>query len=309
MKKVIITGATGFIGGALAKKLLSDGVTVYGIDIDAKRLEQMKQYGDFIPVVADFSKYDKLSEMITDKDIDVFYHFAWAGKLGGQDLYDYKLQISNTLAACKSCEFACSINVKRFVFISSSYQFMVDNKTNSTNSNIYGIEKNSAQLLCKAICYTHNAEFIGAILTNTYGNGDYSKKAVNTFIRKLLNNENLDLITGEYQNDWMYIDETVRGLIYVGCTQYEKEEIYIGHSDISTFKEKLIIMKKVLNSESELNFGCYQDNAHVDYKKLIPICINQAEIKMQNFEEYINLTAKWIKQIDCIEGVQQECKK
>ena len=39
MKNVIITGVTGFIGGALAKKLLDSGLTVFGVDIETPKLE------------------------------------------------------------------------------------------------------------------------------------------------------------------------------------------------------------------------------------------------------------------------------
>ena len=38
MKKVIVTGATGFIGGAFTRKLLKQGVKVYGIDVSADKL-------------------------------------------------------------------------------------------------------------------------------------------------------------------------------------------------------------------------------------------------------------------------------
>ena len=56
MKKVIITGAGGFIGGALTKYLLEKGVTVYGVDISDEKFSAYSDHETFIPVVADFSK-------------------------------------------------------------------------------------------------------------------------------------------------------------------------------------------------------------------------------------------------------------
>ena len=81
MKKAIVTGAGGFIGGALTKLLLSKGVTVYGVDISEKALVRYSGKENFVPIVADFTKYDHLHEMIRG-DIDVFYHFAWDGAYG-----------------------------------------------------------------------------------------------------------------------------------------------------------------------------------------------------------------------------------
>lgn len=294
MKKVIITGATGFIGGALVKRLLSKGVTVYGIDIDKNKLDIFRKYGNFVPVVADFSKYDNLSEIITERDFDVFYHFAWAGLLGGRDLFDYNLQIDNSKAACKACEQAISLKVKKFIFISSSYQYMVDNSTGKVNNNIYGIAKQYTENICFAIANLNNMEYCSAILTNTFGEGDYSNKAVNTFIRKLLNNEKLELITGIYPNDWMYIDETINGLEFL-IDSATPNKVYIGHTNITTFKEKLIEMKKVLNSDSVLEFGVYNDNTHVDYEALKLLCISQEIIKSEVFSDYILKTAEWLK--------------
>ncbi len=85
MKKVIVTGATGFIGGAFTRKLLKQGVKVYGIDVSADKLKEMKKYGDFIPVVADFSIYNTLDKLISDRQFDLFIHLAWAGSFGGED--------------------------------------------------------------------------------------------------------------------------------------------------------------------------------------------------------------------------------
>ena len=76
MKKVVITGVTGFIGGHLAIVLLEKGVFVYGVDIDAPKFDLYKKYPNFKAVVADFSKYETLDQLIRD-DIDVFYHFAF----------------------------------------------------------------------------------------------------------------------------------------------------------------------------------------------------------------------------------------
>ena len=91
MDKVVVTGATGFIGSALTNKLLKLGKTVYGVDISADKLSQFSSENNFHPIIAVFSSYQDLADKISDDGIDVFYHFAWQGVLGAA-FNDYSLQ-------------------------------------------------------------------------------------------------------------------------------------------------------------------------------------------------------------------------
>ena len=50
MEKVIVTGAGGFIGGALTRKLLEKNVTVYGVDVSEEKLSEYSVFKNFIPV-------------------------------------------------------------------------------------------------------------------------------------------------------------------------------------------------------------------------------------------------------------------
>ena len=51
MKKVIVTGAGGFIGSAVVKTLLDKDATVFGIDVDKNKLTQFEHYKNFTPIV------------------------------------------------------------------------------------------------------------------------------------------------------------------------------------------------------------------------------------------------------------------
>ena len=56
MKRAIVTGAGGFIGKAVAKRLLDEEIEVWGIDISPKLLEELATNKNFHPVIADFTK-------------------------------------------------------------------------------------------------------------------------------------------------------------------------------------------------------------------------------------------------------------
>ena len=72
MKTAIVSGAGGFIGGALTELLLDKGITVYGVDISEKLLARHAGKAGFYPIIADFTKYSALHELI-HTEVDVFY--------------------------------------------------------------------------------------------------------------------------------------------------------------------------------------------------------------------------------------------
>ena len=95
----------------------------------------------------------------------------------------------------------------------------------------------------------------------------------------------------------MYISDTVSGIIAVSESPYSFKQYYVGHRNISTFKEKLIAMKDILHSKSELKFGEYKDETFVNYTDFdLDALYNDTGFECKsNFRESILKTAEWLK--------------
>ena len=98
MKSAIVTGAGGFIGGALVEKLLAQGVCVVAVDIDKQKLIRRFQHPNINFVQASFDDYSHIDELI-HCSADVFYHFAWQGVFG-ESFKNYELQLNNAKYSC-----------------------------------------------------------------------------------------------------------------------------------------------------------------------------------------------------------------
>ncbi|MDR1033435.1 MAG: NAD(P)-dependent oxidoreductase [Bifidobacteriaceae bacterium] len=300
MKKALITGATGFIGGALAKRLLLSGDRVFGVGRNVAKLNELKQFGDFHPVQAEFSDYINLDKKINECDFDAVYNFAWQGTSSAHGDYEnYEVQLTNVKVAAdlatvlpKLCsENACALNIGSY----SKENVLVNSKT-KFNPNIYGITKGVASELFMAILYKNHISCNALALPNVYGPNDKTNTAIVFFIKKLLANEPLNLIPSDTVDDWLYIDDAVDGIIAASTSKKAFTEYYVGHREITTFEQKLTAMKEALNSKSELNFGKFQRTIQVNYQAFdLDALYNDTGFEAKtDFKESIVKTAEWI---------------
>lgn len=304
MKKVIVTGATGFIGGALTKKLLLDGVKVYGVDIDPEKLDRLKEYGDFVPVVADFAKYDRLYEMIDDDNFDVFFHFAWCGVFG-KAFQDYSLQLSNVKYACDSAFQAIALKCKKIVFSGTMNEYEASNYFNCSYCEprytcVYGTSKLAAELILKTIAFNNGIEYCGGLISMAYGENNYSKMLPNVLINQFLHGVSPKLIKGDTQYDMIYIDDIVNAFIAIGERGTNLKSYYVGHRKIITFKELITQIGEIIAPNIELRFGEYPESTVFDYSIIdVDSLYKDTGFECQaDFKDSILKTADWVKSLN-----------
>ena len=97
MKRVIISGISGFIGNAVARRLIAEGTEVTGIvrtDVKNSR-EAFRLAGlDAELIECNLDEIRCLPDKMKKKGFDVFYQFAWDG-LTRETLDDYLCQMDN----------------------------------------------------------------------------------------------------------------------------------------------------------------------------------------------------------------------
>ena len=181
MKKIAVAGAGGFIGKALSEELVRRGFIVYGIDIKETALSQVYST-NYVSLCMDLKSQNGFNHF--DTTFDCFVFLSWGGIQSG----DYakgadQVEINNIDLAINTIT-RCAPYTKRFIFCSSSYEQMKYIDSNKP-ANVYGIAKRAAADWCEIIARKNKIQFNKVLLTNTYGVGDYSNKAVNHFIKKL----------------------------------------------------------------------------------------------------------------------------
>lgn len=304
MRKVIVTGANGFIGSNLLKILVDNGVKVYAIIKDEKEsIENIRNLKNIEIKYCELSKICELPSIIEDRDIDACIHLAWAGSFGDARA-DYELQLQNVKYTLDVVNVLKEMNIKRFVGAGTLAEKDVLNyhPTDGATPNavsIYGIGKISAHFMSKAECSKLGIEHIWCYLSNTYGIGNTTNNFVNMASKKMLKGERAAFTAGEQTYDFVYITDTVRAIYSVADKGKKNTAYYLGSTKQRKLKEYIKIIRDTINPNIELYLGEIPFNGNplsedaYDTTKLVNDTGYTPDIP---FEEGIKLTIDWLKE-------------
>ena len=299
--KVLITGANGFMGKAMTKALLNRGDEVFAIVTSEKEMSDLKCEKLHIFELF-FEKYGQIAELVNN-EIDIAYHFAWAG-LCGAPAQDVDLQLSNISATSTFIEQLAKLHTKKVVFASTmntlELRSFLANPVDTAPRGvlIHVASKINADVVARTLCHKYGIEFNDGIIAMAYGENNKSRMIPNVVMYSLLNNKDVNLVEGNNLYDMVYIDDIVSAFIAIGEKGENRQSYYVGHNDQRTFKEIITDIRDVLNKEAPLHFGVYKEDNHIDYSLIDRTLLTKdTGWKPQaDFKESILKTAKWIKE-------------
>ena len=258
MKKVIVTGANGFVGSALVKELVKNDVEVLAMDMPGCNgnlpvCDKVK----FLPLALD--NISGLKDLIDDRDFDCFYHFAWAGSAGAARA-DTKLQLQNAQWTIDCLRAAKEVGCKKFVAAGSIMEhetmaaaFASGNKPGL--GYIYGSGKLVAHTMAMSVAADIGIDLVWAEITNAYGVGELSPRMVNTTIRKVIKGEEPQFTAGTQNYDFVYIDDVAKAFYLIGKNGKPFNQYLIGSSNAKPLKEFLLEMKAAIAPDLNFIFG------------------------------------------------------
>lgn len=258
MKKAIVTGANGFVGGAVTKELINNGYKVIALDLEGHN-GNLPEDGNIIFYSFSLDNSAELKERLREKDIDIFYHFAWAGSAGAARA-DTSLQLKNAQWTIDCLKLAKELGCSRFVNAGSIMELetikAVFNPGNKPGLGyIYGSGKLVAHTMCKSVAADIGIDLVWAMITNAYGVGERSPRMVNTTIQKCIRGEAPQFTAGTQNYDFVYIDDVARAFRLIGENGKAFHEYLIGSSHAKPLKEFLLEMKAAIAPDLDFIFG------------------------------------------------------
>lgn len=233
-KTILITGSSGFIGAALAERILKENTDAkiigvdnmndyYDVRIKEYRLERLKNYENFTFVKGDISEKNLIDDIFKQYSFDIIVNLAaQAGvrySITNPDAY-----IKSNIIGFYNILEACRHNpVEHLVYASSSsvyggnkkVPFSTDDKVDNPVS-LYAATKKSNELMAHAYSKLYNIPSTGLRFFTVYGSAGRPDMAYFGFTNKLLKGETIEIFNyGNCKRDFTYIDDIVEGIIRV----------------------------------------------------------------------------------------------
>ncbi|MDK1289577.1 NAD-dependent epimerase [Pseudoalteromonas umbrosa] len=230
-EKYLVTGAAGFIGAEVCKKLLAKGNQVVGIDnindyydVNLKK-ERLKQIPteNFSFVQLDISSRSDVEKLFQSENFDFVIHLAAQAGVRYSIENPHAYADSNLLGHLNILEGCRSARVKHFVYASSSSVYGLNEKTPFETSDsvdhpvsLYAATKKSNELMSHSYSHLYNIPTTGLRFFTVYGPWGRPDMAPFIFTKKILGGQVIDVNNnGDMWRDFTYIDDIVEGIIRV----------------------------------------------------------------------------------------------
>lgn len=256
--KAIVTGANGFVGSALIKKLLKENNEVLAIDVSFSN-SRLDNHPLLTTLEMSVEKISELTEKVEKGYYDVFYHFAWIGS-AGELRCDENVQVKNALWTVDCLKVCQAIDCKKFVCAGTIMEYEVHDVMYSQGSKpglpyIYGVGKVLAHELCKPIANNLGIDLVWAYITNAYGVGEKSPRFINTTLRKIINHEPLNFTAATQNYDFVYIDDVANAFYLLGLYGKANKGYMIGSGNARPLKEFILEMCEENDKSNPPLFG------------------------------------------------------
>lgn len=298
MKTIFITGASGFIGSNLAKRILTTetDTKVVGLDnmndyydvrIKEARLAELQKFENYTFVKGNLADKELINSIFEKYNPDIVVNLgAQAGvrySITNPDAYIESNMIGffNILEACRHYP------VEHLVYASSSsvygsntkVPYSTDDKVDNPVS-LYAATKKSNELMAHAYSKLYNIPSTGLRFFTVYGPAGRPDMAYFGFTNKLVNGETIKIFNyGNCKRDFTYVDDIVEGVVRVMKKAPEKKNgedglpippyaVYnIGNSN----PENLLDFVQIL-SEELVRAGVLPDDYDFEaHKELVPM--------------------------------------
>jgi len=286
---VLITGAAGFIGYHLSKRLLEDDFSVTGIDnlnsyydvgLKKARLEKLEPFKNFSFLKKDISDKEAMEKIFGITEFDVVVNLAAQAGVRYSLTNPHAYVDANIVGFVNVLECCRHNTVKHLVFASSSSVYGANTKMPfSVHHNIdhpvslYAASKKANELMAHTYSHLYGLACTGLRFFTVYGPWGRPDMALFLFTKAILEGKPINVFNhGNMLRDFTYIDDIIEGVVRVmerlpepnpnwssdhpdPGTSYVRYKIYnIGNNQPVNLMEFISTIEKVLGKSAKKDF-------------------------------------------------------
>ena len=234
MRKILVTGAAGFIGFHLSQRFLDAGDTVVGIDnlndyydvsLKKSRLAQLENHRRFRFIRMDIADREVISALFKKEAFELVVHLAAQAGVRYSIVNPYAYIDSNLVGFINILEGCRQQKVQHLVFASSSsvygantlMPFSVHHNVDHPLS-LYAATKKANELMAHTYASLYNLPCTGLRFFTVYGPWGRPDMALFLFTKAILEDQPIDVYNqGNMKRDFTYIDDIIEGVYRVAA--------------------------------------------------------------------------------------------
>ena len=293
MKRVVISGAGGFIGTELCKKMIKNGIEVVAVSLFFD--PSFPQDPLIIRKENDISDLNELLSTIPEGPYDAFYHLAWRG-VNGPEKADPYIQLNNIKTALICADAAKELNCKSFLCSGTIAEKSIESLPlieTTKGEMMYGAAKHCTNIILETYCKNIGLDFVWMQFSNIYGPQNKTGNLVSYTISQLTKNEEAVFGPAVQSYDFIYIDDLIEAVYRLGFHRTTSHFYFIGSGKPRQLKEYLLEIGKAYGKENLIRIGKRPDDGIVytydmfDSSKLVE---DVGEYVSKGFSEWIKYT-------------------
>ena len=232
--KILVTGAAGFIGFHLAKRLINDEYQVCGLDnlnnyydieLKKKRIKILNanKSKKFKFIKLDLQNKKKLSQLFSKNKFDFVVNLAAQAGVR-YSILNPNLYLKNNVDTFLNILECCKDNkVKHLVYASTSSVYGIDslmpfkeNRGSNHPTHIYAATKKCNELMAHSYSHLFNLPTTGLRFFTVYGPWGRPDMALFKFTKNIIKNKKIEVYNyGNHARDFTYIDDIVEGIVKI----------------------------------------------------------------------------------------------
>ncbi len=260
-ERFFVTGATGFVGSCLVRKLAEIGCEVHALvrqGANRWRLHGLEERLSFH--IGDLTDRDQLRGIITAVQPSIIYHLAVHGAYPDQTDADQTILTDvfgtwNLLRACAEVDYKVFVNTGS----SSEYGFkqhaMRETDLLEPNS-YYAVAKSAQTLVCGHMARADRRPINTFRLFSVYGPYEAPGRLIPTVIKRCLRGQDLEMVSPDTARDFIYVEDVVEAYLQVGQLSLQCGEVFnIGTGVQSTVRDVVRLAMQSSGASAQVKWG------------------------------------------------------
>jgi nucleoside-diphosphate-sugar epimerase len=296
-KRVLVTGATGFIGSHTLGPLLQRGYEVHAVSSKAGPGAVSVTWHQ-----ADLFDSASSSRLLEEVRPTHLLHLAWyvvPGKLISSELnFDW---VRSSIELMKRFQ---QLGGRRIVMPGSSYEYdwsygyCHETRTPTVPNTVYGACKHALDAMAQAFCQSHALSYAWPRVFFLYGPNEHPDRLVSSVIRSLLNGQEARCSHGRQIRDYLHVQDVADAIVSVFDSTVEGP-INVGAGTAVTLRDMIVTIGRSLGREDLLRLGAIPSRANDAPLVLADIARLTTEVKWQpkySLEAGLAHTIEWWRQ-------------